>query len=972
MACSILNVVVGVTDLINANSNLLYFDNALYVDFYDCDGNSQQQLFFVDGTFATELCYDTLSPVTLTIYQNDMAYAIIDSSYYEGDPCPAEPSPTPTTTQTPTMTPTPSTTPCVEGCVQYINVEVISAGVISYLDCNGVTQYQSVSIGPEVIGVITCINQNTIGGSAAFTIDSIGPCCSAPALTPSSTPTNTISPTQTPTITSSPTQTPSNTPPTTPTTTLTATPTSTPLICGSGYTTGNHYYYDCCGDLIKGSEIELLVALDYTKPYVGIVLLNEPASVLCPTPTNTPTQSATPTPSITPSFTPSPTITPTITPTTTMTPSPPEVYVRENDCEVVTIFPMGVICNVVNPNTSTSQDGVLSLIITGGSAPYTITWDNGQVGQTLVGMQQGSYGVTVVDFYGDYTANTVCSIFGPSPTPTTSMTATPTMTPSPVYPNLCFFVDYGVGALIGPLQFNWIGSFNGKPQWSYFNGVATTYLRWNIELSRWQMYEWVSTGTLVSFVTTNIPTTGWQSEGNPQQAVVTVTQGTCPQSAPLTIRITTDPTTCGDVAPYDGGITITAVGGTAPYTYSIDNGQTFSSANVFSQLRNGNYTVVVRDSAGSTTSREAIVTADNSAISYQVYVNTSGVTQISQYNYQSSWCVEVNPPLPVGVTLSFDLSVNETKQIDQPGSGVSVPTTTVKKNDVSLTTTNITTADNTTTRPNCDPYTRYEETRTTIYSLSMQRDDIISGTSVSLISLTTPEVGENGCATRVEQNTVVFAQSPILTNCNCCNIANLKVYGGIPRHIVDYGNSGGGEPIAVINTSYLSVAGADICTVCTYRALPTTVFSYQNTITDQTILYTVNTEGVLSAPFNGGLSYYKIFWGGNVPTEFDVVSIDETGKVTTLIDCQSECFNYSVFEGSGYGFTPSESASDATINNRTFYSSCNSLSLTGLCPVFTDILGTPLLGYSNVFMNSQNFDVNPSTGIIIGPSFIQV
>jgi large repetitive protein len=68
------------------------------------------------------------------------------------------------------------------------------------------------------------------------------------------------------------------------------------------------------------------------------------------------------------------------------------------------------------------------------------------------------------------------------------------------------------------------------------------------------------------------------------------------------------------VAPYDGGITISAVGGTAPYTYSIDNGQTFSSANVFSQLRNGNYTVVVRDSAGSTISRQATVTADYSTV----------------------------------------------------------------------------------------------------------------------------------------------------------------------------------------------------------------------------------------------------------------------------------------------------------------------------------------------------------------------
>ncbi len=198
-----------------------------------------------------------------------------------------------TQTQTQTPSPTPSTTPCVEGCVEYVDVNVTFAGTIAYLDCNGVTQYQSVSVGAQSVGVGTCVNKDSLAGSAAFTIVLNGPCCGVIPVTPSQTPTNTISPTQTPTITASPTQSPTNTPTTTPTTTITATPSSTPLVCGSGYTTGNHYYYDCCGNLVTGSDIETLVALDYTKPYVGIVLLNEPASVLCATPTNTPTQSAT-------------------------------------------------------------------------------------------------------------------------------------------------------------------------------------------------------------------------------------------------------------------------------------------------------------------------------------------------------------------------------------------------------------------------------------------------------------------------------------------------------------------------------------------------------------------------------------------------------------------------------------------------------------------------------------------------------
>ncbi|SDF28932.1 gliding motility-associated C-terminal domain-containing protein [Cellulophaga baltica] len=50
-------------------------------------------------------------------------------------------------------------------------------------------------------------------------------------------------------------------------------------------------------------------------------------------------------------------------------------------------------------------------------------------------------------------------------------------------------------------------------------------------------------------------------------------------------------------------LTVTASGGTAPYEYSIDGGVTYKTTNVFTNNSAGIYTITVRDSSGSTTSR---------------------------------------------------------------------------------------------------------------------------------------------------------------------------------------------------------------------------------------------------------------------------------------------------------------------------------------------------------------------------------
>lgn len=64
-----------------------------------------------------------------------------------------------------------------------------------------------------------------------------------------------------------------------------------------------------------------------------------------------------------------------------------------------------------------------------------------------------------------------------------------------------------------------------------------------------------------------------------------------------------------------GSITISATGGIAPYTYSI-NGGTFQASNVFSGLAQGNYTIVINDDyCGSITKTVSVGFTDNLTVS---------------------------------------------------------------------------------------------------------------------------------------------------------------------------------------------------------------------------------------------------------------------------------------------------------------------------------------------------------------------
>ena len=61
-----------------------------------------------------------------------------------------------------------------------------------------------------------------------------------------------------------------------------------------------------------------------------------------------------------------------------------------NECDVKIVFPLIVECDVTNPTTDISSDGSITLLINGGTPPYDITWNDGNVGKTLLNLTKQS------------------------------------------------------------------------------------------------------------------------------------------------------------------------------------------------------------------------------------------------------------------------------------------------------------------------------------------------------------------------------------------------------------------------------------------------------------------------------------------------------------------------------------------------------------------------------------------------------
>lgn len=463
-----------------------------------------------------------------------------------------------------------------------------------------------------------------------------------------------------------------------------------------------------------------------------------------------------------------------------VTPTPNEVVSIINNCDTVTLFDIGLRCNVERPpSTSTSTDGILSIIVTGGTSPYTVYWNGIQGNQRLIGIGQGSYPVTVVDYYGDYTASTVCSLT--VPTATLTPTATPTPTPTPiVYQNLCF-ISQEPNISYGPIQFIWNGNsanFNGKPTWSGTYNSTPLTIRWltQNQLSRWEIQGWnFTTGIPVSTNTTNVPDSAWSMAGG-QPATITVTGGTCPPYLPLRTSITKQDSTC--TGRNNGSIIITAIDGVpgnTGYSYSINGGSTYTTNNIFTNLAPNTYTVVVKDSAtptpNTTTTQISIVNL-NQITNYNFSIQSTKQYSTGTGNKTFEWELKITPPLISGQVVEIGIQSLVYNKKFTPGDGTLNNTFIMKKNGVTF----INQTDTyggvpfSNTRPGCSnsainvvPYAN------TVITQTITEGDVISGITICNLNITNLQT-LNGCSTKLEQDGQVrIVNTKLVSGFNTCN-----------------------------------------------------------------------------------------------------------------------------------------------------------------------------------------------------------
>lgn len=480
-----------------------------------------------------------------------------------------------------------------------------------------------------------------------------------------------------------------------------------------------------------------------------------------------------------------------------------------NTCNIITLFPMGVECSAVNSSSPYNNDGAIYLTITGGTPPYKISWNNGSQTQYLTGLQFGTYTANITDYYGDFSATTTCTVstnygailesffnctdtsqkiyyianlnflypIGGTFTLTSqsgcwvstgivtntgqtfyNYSAVTTSGPFddcdgclPVTPvmesisGMCLTTtisDHGSTIpLSNQYQFYSAGTMNGYPTWVSTSPNQKIYF--NNTTSQWNVSGWTLSGIPVLGQSISPPLGVWTVNGTSR--TVNVSGGNCGVKIVPTLR--NSKPSCSTAL--NGVITINSVvGGTPPYTYSLDN-IVYQTSSIFNNLPVGSYTAYVKDAIGNIGSTVTILTAMGPVTTYQINLSLVSTNTLNTTNYTQkiyNWNVNVTPALPANRSVSFTIYNATSMSAGTASNGA--PVLTYSNTTGTTGTSQYVTSTSTTTTnsyPNtvlCHP-NFYTTGITRIYNVSISGTGIVGGQILQKVQVINDGVGCN-------------------------------------------------------------------------------------------------------------------------------------------------------------------------------------------------------------------------------------
>ena len=183
---------------------------------------------------------------------------------------------------------------------------------------------------------------------------------------------------------------------------------------------------------------------------------------------------------------------------------------------------------------------------------------------------------------------------------------------------------------------------NGEESWTSSTSQYLLYWNTGSTPSQWTLTGYSSTTVFINNDPSYPPLSNWQILGSPSVVSITVREGSCVSSYLVSVGASDNDAVCGGF----GSISVTAAGGTPPYTFSVDGGLSYQPSPMFNNLLPGIYSVTAKDSNSIVGNFGNVTITNTPPTTYTLTLNV---------NYVNNTFSITAPTLPGGVTFTVNL-----------------------------------------------------------------------------------------------------------------------------------------------------------------------------------------------------------------------------------------------------------------------------------------------------------------------------